>query len=153
MLNSLDSDQAQHFFGPDLGPNCLQRLSADDKKLSYFLNPYPPEPGYMGLIVRKPVLGVSDKVRFKPACSAVETRKKIEISLIASLDMKLSNKRIAKVLIRLHGCAGWSATLLFANPLKTGFLVSQPISSLENTVCLDQLASSGYTLFSFQDDR
>ena len=29
--NSLDLDQAQHFVGPDLGPNCLQRLSADDK--------------------------------------------------------------------------------------------------------------------------
>ena len=28
--NSLDPDQAQHFVGPDLGPNCLQRLSADD---------------------------------------------------------------------------------------------------------------------------
>ena len=27
--NSLDPDQAQHFVGPDLGPNCLQRLSAD----------------------------------------------------------------------------------------------------------------------------
>ena len=26
--NSLDQDQAQHFVGPDLGPNCLQRLSA-----------------------------------------------------------------------------------------------------------------------------
>ena len=25
--NSLDSDQARHFVGPDLGPNCLQRLS------------------------------------------------------------------------------------------------------------------------------
>ena len=29
--NSLDPDQAQHFVGPDLGPNCSQRLSADDK--------------------------------------------------------------------------------------------------------------------------
>ena len=29
--NSLDPDQARHFVGPDLGPNCLQRLSADDK--------------------------------------------------------------------------------------------------------------------------
>ena len=28
--NSLNLDQAQHFAGPDLGPNCLQRLSADD---------------------------------------------------------------------------------------------------------------------------
>ena len=29
--NSLDSDQARHFVGPDLGPNCLQRLSADNE--------------------------------------------------------------------------------------------------------------------------
>ena len=28
--NSLDPDQAQRFVGPDLGPNCLQRLSADN---------------------------------------------------------------------------------------------------------------------------
>ena len=28
--NSLDPDQARRFVGPDLGPNCLQRLSADD---------------------------------------------------------------------------------------------------------------------------
>ena len=27
--NSLDPDQARHFVGPDLGPNCLQRSSAD----------------------------------------------------------------------------------------------------------------------------
>ena len=26
--NSLDPDQARRFVGPDLGPNCLQRLSA-----------------------------------------------------------------------------------------------------------------------------
>ena len=31
MANSLDPDQARHFVGPDLDPNCLQRLSADDK--------------------------------------------------------------------------------------------------------------------------
>ena len=31
--NSLDPDQDLHFVGPDLGPNCLQRLSADDKSL------------------------------------------------------------------------------------------------------------------------
>ena len=29
--NSLDPDQARHFVGPDLGPNCLQRLSGDNK--------------------------------------------------------------------------------------------------------------------------
>ena len=28
--NRLDPDQAQHVVGPDLGTNCLQRLSADD---------------------------------------------------------------------------------------------------------------------------
>ena len=32
MSKSLDPDQAQHFVGPDLGPNCLQRLSADDTR-------------------------------------------------------------------------------------------------------------------------
>ena len=31
MSNSLDPDQDRHFVGPDLDPNCLQRLSADDK--------------------------------------------------------------------------------------------------------------------------
>ena len=30
MSNSLDPDQARHFVGSDLGPNCLQKLSADD---------------------------------------------------------------------------------------------------------------------------
>ena len=30
MSNNLDPDKAGHFVGPGLGPNCLQRLSADD---------------------------------------------------------------------------------------------------------------------------
>ena len=30
MLNKLDPDQAQNFVEPDLDPNCLQSLSADD---------------------------------------------------------------------------------------------------------------------------
>ena len=30
MSNSLDPDQARRFVGPDLGSNCLSRLSADD---------------------------------------------------------------------------------------------------------------------------
>ena len=30
MSNSLDTDKARHFVWPDLGPNCLQRLSTDD---------------------------------------------------------------------------------------------------------------------------
>ena len=31
LSNSLYPDQDRHSVGPDLGPNCLQRLSADDK--------------------------------------------------------------------------------------------------------------------------
>ena len=31
MSNSLDLDQDQRYVSPDLGPVCLQRLSADDK--------------------------------------------------------------------------------------------------------------------------
>ena len=27
---NLDLDQTKHFIGPDLGQNCLQRVSADD---------------------------------------------------------------------------------------------------------------------------
>ena len=30
--NSLDPDQAGHSIGPDLGPNCLQKLSAGDTR-------------------------------------------------------------------------------------------------------------------------
>ena len=33
LSNSLDPDQARHGVGPDLGPNCLQWLSADDRSL------------------------------------------------------------------------------------------------------------------------
>ena len=31
MSNSLDTDQAPHFVGPDLGPNCLQRFQQRTK--------------------------------------------------------------------------------------------------------------------------
>ena len=31
LSNGLDPDQDRHFVGPDLGPKCLQRLSADGK--------------------------------------------------------------------------------------------------------------------------
>ena len=30
MSNNLDPDQTRRFVGPDLDPNCLQRLSADN---------------------------------------------------------------------------------------------------------------------------
>ena len=70
----------------------------------------------MGLAATKPVFGVSDKASFKSISSATETREKVEISLVVSLHILLSKKRITKALIRLRGCAGWSAPVLFANP-------------------------------------
>ena len=59
----------------------------------------------MGRNATKPVFGVSDKVRFKPACSAEETSKKIEISLVSSLDIIISNRRITKALISCNRIA------------------------------------------------
>ena len=31
MSNNLDPDQARHFVGPDLGPNCLQKINRQQK--------------------------------------------------------------------------------------------------------------------------
>ena len=35
MQNSFDPDQAQPVVGPDMGPNCLQKQSAEDKNHHY----------------------------------------------------------------------------------------------------------------------
>ena len=58
--------------------------------------------------------------------------KNSEISLVASTDMVLSKTRMTKALIRLRGCAGWFAPVLFANPRRQVFSrrgpsCSQPI--------------------------
>ena len=65
-------------------------------------------------VTRNPVFGVCNQVRLKQACSATETSYGLEVLAIASRDITLSKQRTTKVLIRLHGCAGWSAALLFA---------------------------------------
>ena len=83
---------------------------------------------YIGLVATKPVIRVFDKVRFKPACSATGTSKKIESWLVVGLDIILPNMRITKVLIRLLGCPGWSAPFVVHKPPKTGILGSRPIS-------------------------
>ena len=70
----------------------------------------------MGLVMRKPVFGVSEKASFKPVSSATETSWNIEISPVARKHMILSQTGITKALIRLHFCAGWSAPVLFADP-------------------------------------
>ena len=80
----------------------------------------------MSLLMRKPVFGVCDQVRLKPACSATETSRRLEILDIETRGIILSKQRITKALIRLRGCAGWSAPLLFACG-KTGFLMTRLI--------------------------
>ena len=88
----------------------------------------------MGLVARKPVFGVSNKVRFKPACSATDSARKFEILLVESLDMILSNKRITKALIRLRRCTDWSAPLLFTNSQRQVFSRQGP--NITNLFCL-----------------
>ena len=68
----------------------------------------------LSLVTRKPVFGVSDQIRHKPACAATEASYSLEISDIETRDDILSGQRKLKVLIRLRGCADWSAPLLFA---------------------------------------
>ena len=57
-------------------------------------------------------LGVSNQTRHKLACAATEASYSLEISAIESRDIILSKQRTTKTLIRLRGCAGWSAPLV-----------------------------------------
>ena len=61
---------------------------------------------------------VCDQLRFKPACSATETSYNLEILDLETRDIILSQGRTTKALIRLRGCAGWSAPLLFAYDIR-----------------------------------
>ena len=79
----------------------------------------------MGLVARKPVFSVSDKVSFKPVFSATETS--LKISPATSLHIRLTKQRITKALIRQNGCTGWSAPVLFANPRRRVFSRRGPI--------------------------
>ena len=79
---------------------------------------------HLSLVTRKPVF---DQVRDKQASSASETFYRLEVSDIETRDIILSRQRTTKALIRLRGCAGWSALLLFAYG-KTGFLMTWLIS-------------------------
>ena len=63
--------------------------------------------------------GFRPGIRHKPACAATEARSRLEISDIETRGFILSKQRTTKVLIRLRmirlrGCAVWSAPLLFA---------------------------------------
>ena len=69
----------------------------------------------LGLNARRPGLGVYDHARLKPTCSVTESTcsLKTEILRVASLSIILSRGRTTKALIRLRGCVGWSAPLIF----------------------------------------
>ena len=82
--------------------------------LKYFCPLTTQQQEYIWAGMRENLSWESDKARLKPVSSATETSYKIEISLLASLYMIFSNKGITKVLIRLRGCPGWSAPVLFA---------------------------------------
>ena len=56
--------------------------------------------------MRKPVFGVCDQVRLKPACAATETSSRLEISYVETRGIILSEQRTTKALISLRGCAG-----------------------------------------------
>ena len=54
----------------------------------------------MSLVTRKPVFGVYDQVRLKPACAATATSWRLEISDIEKGGILLSRQRITKMLIK-----------------------------------------------------
>ena len=71
---------------------------------------------------------IFDQVRFKPACSATEASYNFETLDITSMHIILSKQRTTKVLIRLRGCTGWSAPLLFAYGIRHMFAWPGPNS-------------------------
>ena len=67
--------------------------------------------------------------------------------------MILSKERITKALIRLHGCAGWSVLLLFANQ-KIGFLTPFQRANNKGLIRLHICAGwSALLLFANPEDR
>ena len=61
---------------------------------------------HLSLVTRKPVFGVCDQLRHKPACTSTETRWRLEILNLERRGIILSRQRTTKALIRLCGCAG-----------------------------------------------
>ena len=76
----------------------------------------------MGLVVRKLVLGVSDKARLKPACSATGTRWKIDSKFRYDTFQKMNNKG-ADQTVRMRRLV---CDCVVCKPSKTGFLATRP---------------------------
>ena len=73
--------------------------------------------------------GVFEQHRRRPAYAFAH-------SPVASLHMLLSKKRTTKALIRLCGCAGWSAPVLFLNPRRHVFSRRGPFGLLAGCTSL-----------------
>ena len=65
--------------------------------------------------------GVCDHIRLKRAYSATGASVRLEILVTETRDITLSRQRTTKALIRLRGCASWSAPLLFAYDIRHVF--------------------------------
>ena len=68
---------------------------------------------YLGLNARRPVFGVYEGLQDSNQPAQLHVAKKAEILSVASLSIILSRGRTTKALIRLRGCVGWSAPLIF----------------------------------------
>ena len=94
---------------------------------------------------------IFDQVRFKPACSATKASYNLETLDIASIHIILAEQWTTKVLIRLHGCAGWSAPLLFAYGIRHVFAWPSPFKGcvvhIEN--CHDWFMPNSYRVTIF----
>ena len=75
----------------------------------------------MSHITRKCVFGFSTRLDSNWPAQLQRLVKRLEISAIASTGIILSTQRTTKALIRLRGCAGWSAPLLFAYSIRHVF--------------------------------
>ena len=88
--------------------------------------------------MRKSTFGVSDQVRLKPVCSATETSRVIACSNLDYYSFNMGKK----LLIKLSGCSGWSAPLLFACKKIRFSSVSCPYKrEHDKTVCIPSLDS------------
>ena len=75
------------------------------------------------LIIRKPVFGLCDQGRLKPACAATETRYRLENLTIASISITLARQQKQR---RSSDCADAQADLRLccSHMAKAGFLMT-----------------------------
>ena len=90
---------------------------------------------YMDLNATYPVFGVFDKARLKLVSSATETSLKIEILLVASLDMVLSKKVNNKGTDQSAADVQAGLRLCCTQTPKTSFLAPRPICTNLNSIC------------------